>query len=140
MTCIDVENIIITIAKDFDNLKLYIIKKGDKEDLINPGSYYRGSWCAGHITNEPEIWIGYGYYKPEHKLIAFFHELGHITSNDDLEYTKLVLNQKTSKLKIDFERDAWKNGLIIAKKYNYDFDISILRWAINCLWSYKNYK
>ncbi len=130
-TNIQIDNFIKNyVEKNYKNkFKVYFIKRGDAFDKINPNAYDNNSYSAGHIHHKnAEIWVGYGYKTAENKLLAFFHELAHITA-------KTTLNKNLTKY--EYEREMWKYGLKLAKKENIRFSFSTLKYAINCLNTYK---
>jgi hypothetical protein len=67
---------------------------------------------------------------PQIELIAFFHELGHVTSDiGEREYFMTKLSQ---------EGMAWEVGLTLAKKHGFawDYDCDSMKWARKQLFTY----
>ena len=126
---------IIDIAGDY-NVILTEIKDGDGYCQSNGiDTYINSSYCTGHIGNTdsrdlPEIYLGI-YEDQELRLISFFHELGHVTS--DIKFDEGIT-------KYDIERDAWIKGLRIAQTHGIYFSFKAKRWAVGELKTYEKYK
>ena len=115
------------IANNY-GVKLYEIEKGDSHcQAMGENWFFNKSFIADGIN--------LGLYKNKRlKKISFFHELGHFL-------TPPIKKEHSYKLtKYQIEKIAWKIGLKQAKKYNYNFSISELRWAITQLHSYLDYE
>lgn len=129
-TNLDADNYIKNyIDKNYKNkIALYIVKKGDVIDKVNPDLYNKRSYASGHIKHKnADIFMGYNYDNTEQKIAVFFHELAHVT----------IKNLKSNLTTYEYEKEVWKYGLKLAKKENITFKFSTFRFMIEGLWSYK---
>lgn len=67
------------------------------------------------------------YVNKEMKMASFFHELGHILSNDNYEN------------KYEQEKDAWNKGFELASQYNIKFSEEIMIWSHKQLETHKKH-
>ena len=110
------------ISKDFGIIKLVQITKGDEYCIANGEERYINS---SYIAGRDEIYLGI-YENKELLIASFFHEIGHTLVN--------FINYKTV---IDIEREAWKQGFDVAKKYGYNFSKETYEWADKQIETYK---
>lgn len=71
-----------------------------------------------------DIWIGF-YDNEECRIASFFHELGHMLEN------------KRRRTKIGIEKEAWRLGFKVAKKYKIVFSKVVKQYMKECLKSYR---
>jgi hypothetical protein len=110
------------IATDYGILIITAVQKGDAECKANSEDTYINTSYSSY----DHIWIGI-YKDPELELISFFHEIGHCTQSGE--------NVKELSY-FERERDAWKRGYNIAKKYGITFSSKSKRWARKQLETY----
>lgn len=124
------------LINEYD-VKLNEIKKGDKFCEANGEEcYHNQSYSAGGIENNfngngAEIWLGF-YDNDEHRLLSFFHEMGHLLMTEKELNTDLTMHQ--------VEKAAWRHGYVLARKHNIEFSEDAVNWGKEQLKTYKNWE
>ena len=89
------------------------------------------TFCGRHIQLGP-------FDVEENKLIAIFHEIGHLLISRS-EHLALTSFNNLTQWKTAWERLAWVHGIKAAKEMNIVFSFSAYRYAINRLHTYETY-